>query len=863
MYQQMNQQQRDVVIQRFVKDTGAKSQGGGQRYKDGICPSCQKRKLWIFGDNPWKIQCDSTECGYEISVKDYYPDIFQNYAERYSEEMKIDDRAIAKAYFSQERGLDSTRYNSFTQETYHDYSIVGLTATIRFTMPNDGYWERLIENTEKFGKKARFKPGYSYKGLAWSSTGLDIVSIDELWITEGIFDALSLVQNGIHAISAMSANNFPEKTLAEYLALNPNLSIVLALDSDQKGMKAAKSWVEKCRGMGFKNVSAAITNDQDDWNDKHKKNALKSEDIEKYLYQGSLLMAKSALDKAYLMHLHNNMNQFLFEFEYKTYWAQRGDKQKESEGNDPKAIFQSQYLIQEIANCTFDFLYAQKALGSYDLSYFVEIRMDRKSVITSFNGNQLAKSGEFKSSVMNVLSGAIFTGETRHLNVIYKLKTQDIYEVDTINFMGYVEEFGAYIFKDFAIYKGCIYQANQHEYIELSHKTRVKTIFHLPDFNPVLSYQNDWWDDYLDVFGVKGIVVLAYWFGSLFAEQIRGIYKAYPFLELTGDPSAGKSMILRFLWALLGRHDYEGANPNLGTDTNYLRTLAQVGNLPVVMIECEGFSLENLKAAFNGGILRATAKKDMSNETHSPKFRGALVISQNERAVTQGSKLNQEALLSRLIYINFDKSRHTPERAIKARRLEQLSIEDVSGFLIASLKLELQVMNAIQSTFEANRQRIMGLGIKEGRIGLTHGLMLSLVDALSLVVSLDAAMKKEVFAYIDQIALERELELKQDHPALEQFWDVYENLDAHNYPVNHACDSKMIAINLTRFYAIATEQRYQLDDIREVKKLLPASTRYKFIAKNKETYSRFYEPKSGNKMPKTVRAYVFQKLDQE
>src|SRR5699024_3725090 len=149
-----------------------------------------------------------------------------------------------------------------------------------------------------------------------------------------------------------------------------------------------------------------------------------------------------------------------------------------------------------------------------------------------------------------------------------------------------------------------------------------------------------------------------------------------------------------------------------------------------------------------------------------------------------------------------------------------------------------QVMNSIKSTFEANRQRIMDLGVKEGRIGLTHGLILSLVDTLSLVVPITQSMKNEVFGYIDQIAIARDLELKQDHPMLEQFWDVYENLDAQNYPVNHACDPKMIAINLTDFHSIAKSKGYQLDDIKEIRKLLPTSLRHKFIEKNKTIYSR-------------------------
>ncbi|OYQ69451.1 hypothetical protein B9T13_07765 [Wohlfahrtiimonas chitiniclastica] len=779
------------------------------------------------------------------------------------ERVQGDDRAIAKAYFSQELGLDYTRYSGFSQEAFYDYTTTASVPTIRFTMPNDGYWEKFIGDTEKIGKKFRFKSGYNCKGLAWQDDRLDVTKINQIYIVEGIFDALALMEHGISAISAMSANNFPKQTLIDIFQLNPNLAIVIALNTDKRGLKSVNSWIEKCKAIGFKTISVAITNDEDTWNDKHKKNALKPEDIEEYLYNGSLLMAESVLKKAYLIHEHNNVNQFIFEFDNKTYWIKRDEKQKESESHDPLAIFQSEYQIIEIANCTFTFLYAQKMLGSNDLSYFIEVSTDRNRNVAALSSKQLSSAGEFKTTVMNIIAGATFTGETKNLDALYKLKTTNIYNIEATNFMGYAEEFGAYIFKDFAVYKGVVYKANQHEYIELPNNIRVKTTFHLPDFNPVMHYQNDWWDDYLDVFGVKGVAVLAYWFGSLFAEQIRSVYKAYPFLELTGDPSSGKSMILRFLWSLLGRHDYEGANPNLGTENNYLRTLAQVGNLPVVMIECEGFSLENLKAAFNGGILRATAKKDLSNETYSPKFRTVLIICQNDRVITLGSKFNQEALLSRMISVAFDKTRHTPERAVKARRLELLSVEDVSGFLIASLKLELQVMRVIQSTFETNRQRIMDLGIKEGRIGLTHGLMLSLVDALSLIVPLNQSVKNEVFTYIDQIALERDLELKQDHPMLEQFWDVYDNLSAQNYPVNHACDPKMIAINLTQFYALATEHRYQLDDMREVKKLLPTSTRYKFIAKNKETYSRFYTNKTSTKASRIVRAYVFQKLDQE
>ncbi|MFU1925557.1 toprim domain-containing protein, partial [Klebsiella pneumoniae] len=37
----------------------------------------------------------------------------------------------------------------------------------------------------------------------------------ELWIVEGIFDAIALLHHGIDAVSAMSSNAFPEQSLRE------------------------------------------------------------------------------------------------------------------------------------------------------------------------------------------------------------------------------------------------------------------------------------------------------------------------------------------------------------------------------------------------------------------------------------------------------------------------------------------------------------------------------------------------------------------------------------------------------------------------------------------------------------------------
>lgn len=869
MFKEMPINQRDEIIRRFVAETGAQPQASGERYKKGVCPSCGKKSLWIFGDNPWKIQCDKlNSCGYEISAREMYPDVFENFSKRYATEMETDSRAIAKAYLREARDFNTAIVNNFTQESYTDFSTKATTPTVRFAMPGDGYWERFIENLESFEQKARFKPGYSYKGLAWQVPNLEPSKIKQLWVVEGIFDAISLLHHGIYAISAMSANNFPEHTLKQIYQANHRIELVIALDSDVVGRKSCLKFYEKAREMGFGKVKVAITGSEDDWNDKHLKEAFKPEDIEKYFYNGALLTAKTPVEKAQLMYERNNFNQFYLEFGNKTFWikvdAEKLNQDNEvNETDDVKEVasFKSACTVTQIANCTIDFLYAQQEIGTNDKYYFLNVRTDKNQNKDAFNPKHLSSASEFKSRIVNTVTGATFTGKTEHLDKIYETKAGSLRDVNTVDFFGYANEVGAYIFKKFAVKNGQVFKINAEEYFELPKQTYIKSTFDMEKFEPSMEYQNTWTDDYFDVYGVKGVAVLAYWLGALFAEQIRDQFGSYPFLELTGDANAGKSSLLRFLWKILGRADYEGQNPNNGSKVGYLRTLAQVGNLPTVMIECEGFNLEDLKTLFDGGYLRTTGQKNMGNKTHMPKFRSALVLSQNERAITEGSRDNQLALLQRLIYVHFDTTRHTPARRKKAQRLETMDMKECSGFLLEALKHENQIMQKLNEVFEGYQDQIMSIpDMNVTRIGLTHGLMLSLLDALAMIIDIPEMLINNTREYICKIASERQTELKQDHPSLEQFWDAFDYLESQGYQVNHSRNKDYIAINLNQFYALCADLKQPIDDMKTIKKLLATAIRYKYLEHNKAVNSQYDDARilqPGQKLFKTLRCYYF------
>lgn len=558
---------------------------------------------------------------------------------------------------------------------------------------------------------------------------------------------------------------------------------------------------------------------------------------------------------------------FYVEDHYKTYWCAVDEvKLKHGDIIDRSAvklaIFTKNISLAEIANCAITILYSQVEAGTEECIYYLEIAQSKsKKAKSAFTSKQLSGKSDFKQKIMATLSGAIYTGNTEQLNSIFLDQAPQAKIVKTIPYIGYFSEMNAYVYADHAVYEGKIYQKNTDDFFVLPH-CYVKSTFELSNFTPNTEYQNNWLNEFITVFGDKGLVALTYWVLSLFAEQIRVKYDMFPFLEVTGEAGAGKSLLIEFLWLLVGRSSYEGINPTTSTRVGRARTLAQVSNLPVVFIEGDindpnspnhkqkAFSFEELKPLFNGRSPRVKALKDHTNITDDEPFKGSVVISQNQKV--SGS----EAILSRLVYLNFDRSQHNAQSREAASRLSRLSVEQVSGFLFHVLKNEQLIMDIVDQTFQSNRDHIMALpGVKMERIGSTHGLMLSGSQALSEILLITDNTKQKVVSFIDQIAIERERDLVSDHPALDQFWDVYEYFEGLSkandpYKLNHSPKDNEIAINLNEFAAHAKINNQSLEDIKLIKKLIEKSVRHPFI-----------EVKTVRSLvtSKPMRCYVFKK----
>lgn len=414
-----------------------------------------------------------------------------------------------------------------------------------------------------------------------------------------------------------------------------------------------------------------------------------------------------------------------------------------------------------------------------------------------------------------------------------------IKRVETIDYIGYSKEHGCYIFDGLAMKDGVLYEINGEDFYDLG-RTSIKslnksvslTIHKDPD-----SYTTEWVTHLWNAFGAKGLVALTFWFGSLFAEQIRATQSSYPFLEIVGKAGAGKSTLIEFLWKLFGRIGYEGFDPSKSSLAARARNFSQVSGLPVVLIESDrermdgekshvkSFDWDELKTAYNGRSTRARGMNTGGNETYEPPFRGAIVISQNNPVTAS------EAILSRIVHLYFDLSTQTPESGMAADALKFMPAEIVSGFILKATRYEKKVMEKVtERTAVYLKELRLSQEIKMPRLIETHAQMLALTDALALVIPLSDEQQKAMREQIILMADERQKVVNDDHPLVQGFWEAFDYLDSNDqYRLNHSRDPQLIAVNLNHFIQVASERRQQIPIISDLKKVLRTSRKRKFI----------------------------------
>jgi hypothetical protein len=585
------------------------------------------------------------------------------------------------------------------------------------------------------------------------------------------------------------------------------------------------------------------------------------------------------------MYQHEGRASFWFDHHSSLYWwsfdlEKFNEAMLEAEKNgtdNENARFEAlttSAAVQKIANCLPQPLYYQRNEVTDEAWYYFRIDFPHAgpAIKTTFTAGQLASAPEFKKRLL-AQPGAMWLGAPKQLDAIMERWTYGIKRVETIDFSGYAKEHGAYIFRDLAVKDGRLYQLNEEDYFDLP-KLAVKTLSHsvpLAINTDLSQFGADWISSLWTSFGPQGFVALAFWFGTLFAEQIRARQKSYPFLEVIGEAGSGKSTLINFLWKLVGRADYEGFDATNASQAALGRNLAQVGNLPIVLLESDrgapgtavgrprgGIDWAEFKKLYNGNPYRSRGVKNSGLDTYEPPFRGSIVIEQN-LAVT-----GDQAVIERLLHMEFDTRGHSDISRAAAERLERMPVEAVSGFLLKAILAEKEMLALFWERCKYHEE-VFGANpaIRKFRIIRNHAQIAALVDCLGRLLGLDAEEHIEpTQILVTAMAAERQQAINQEHPVVERFWELYDYIeDTAEFPIlNHAAEkSRVIAVNLPHFEEVCLARKLTPPDIGDLKRCLRLSKNPRFLA-NKTVNSalRKFDGSSVNGGGKSVKCWVFE-----
>ncbi|BAN49316.1 hypothetical protein PCA10_35840 [Metapseudomonas resinovorans NBRC 106553] len=324
--------------------------------------------------------------------------------------------------------------------------------------------------------------------------------------------------------------------------------------------------------------------------------------------------------------------------------------------------------------------------------------------------------------------------------------------------------------------------------------------------------------------------------------------------------------------------------------------MGQVAGMPVVLIEgdrnepdrlhLKSFDWDELKDFFGGGTLRTRGMKTSGNETYEPPFRGTIAISQN--APVSAS----EAILTRIAKLHFVRFNPTDESRAAADALNALDGDQLSHFLLHAVKQEAAVLERIKERIPEHEARLRRLHthcvacdqpyatgkdqeacshcgntlrgqIRVERIIKNHAQLLAGLDGLRLAVQLSDHQVSETQRCIVSMALERQAAISADHPAVAEFWEVFEYLESlDDGPVaNHSKNPELIAIHLNEFVQRASEHRQQLADVATLREVLRNSRSRKFIEPSRAVDSavRSYQAQRNPMMarPGTMKCWMF------
>jgi len=748
----------DNATTQYIKNKLRESEFWTERSKDNgkiispvICPGCGELSGWLYSEKPNSINCNrQNNCGVRTPTRELFPDITRNIEKEYPP-TKDDPNRPATA-FLQMRGISAETLNGLDYE-YWKVTREGCGGGVMFPVGGSSYNGRLFNPPPDEGKTHNIK---TTKGKRWIHPGRKYDLDQDVYVTEGIIDTLSLWEMGKQAIAILSSGQDPSSLdLSEYKKL------VFAFDRDTAGRRALKKWK-----AAYPDARAVMPT-RGDWNDLLLSGVDFDEKRQEFEFNARLALAKDAKEYAEIYFAHKGNLPDLFVFGGCYYQAY---KQRKGEDKEIVAVRVSNFILK-VDHFQLNTTNADEPENQYHL----KIKPRKGGTIQcTVSASELSSPNNLITTFLK-RARVLWEGERKpSLALARKIVESDAPVVRQLQKVGYDIDADSYVFQYFAIKPdGKLIRPNKQGFFETSRRAYIRP-GQYPSLKPIkgkplkdiYSLINQAWPN-------NGAAAFAWMVAGWFVNQVKPENGFFPFMSFYDDTQTGKTQLTRRLNACQCLDEEGLAMQKVNTAKGEIRKLAQRSGVFKALLEGnsgESMRLDtsNLLPLYNfGNSLQTQALKTNDTRTKDIPFLSSLLFVQNREP------FKNKAEKERVISLSFKTEHITEETTAAFNELIRIPITELAYMFPYIMRHRQRIQAEWLSRYEKDKESLNAV-IQDARISENHALITTFHDLVCDILEI----KQDIRPFIEEIGtLKKESCATRDVSIADTFLDAINGLE--------------------------------------------------------------------------------------
>lgn len=842
------------AIEAKLKEHGywtQKTVANGKHVNHLLCPQCREKEAFAYSGSLLAICCHRlNKCGETTKTTSLFPEIFRNIEE--DQRPTKQDPNLPATYFLQLRGLNRS-IQGLKYKYARNIRKSGSGGVLFYVGKNsmgEEVWNGRIFDPPQGEQKGA---GYgNQEGLFWQHPAIQYDPKKPTFVTEGVIDALSLIEMGYQAIAILASGRKPSKIDLSWFE-----NLIFAFDNDTAGRSAFRKWREKLPNSG------AVATKNGDWNDIlifHASDSAQwiQDNMEDLEFHGSLASSFTANEYAERWVEFKGSPPYLFDFKKRMYYATGGYN----------GAGQLNINCRQVGNFTLRTLNYQLDNSVQDepvYRYTLEIaRQGEPSTEFVATAMDLSTAGQL-TKLFLMRSRTVWSGDASAVtSLLTRITTAKVPIVRQLITKGFDPDSGCYVFRTFAINPaGQLLLPNKSHIYRLDHRNHIRAA-QFKDLDPNLSADikqvREIYRKLRLGWGHRASISIGWLVASWFVTDIKAKARFFPFLSFWGDSQTGKSNLTTHLNAMQCL-DEEGLPMKASnTEVGVLRTLSQRSCLAQALLEeakdrKSKFDYRFLLTAYNDAPLQVRGTKTMDNQTSNLELKAGVMFVQNREPFT--SKPERE----RVISLRFSREQRTMKSKGAFDDLLNVPKSDFGAVYIHVMRNHQDILKKWPGEYARAKQEI-ACEITDHRIVENHAIVLAFHRLFCKIIG----TRDDIINDIIAIARDKQRECAMEEVGIAQyFFEMVMGLEqadidkdeALSFSVQFRPDIDELRLHLPGVLKGLGEMRFRINF--GINELQDALESHSAMMTKKAVKFAFIDARYGApaRREKTNRAYIF------